>query len=301
MFGDIVLIYSEEKSPSRVGQRAIYHDGLPIATHAALFIGRYTLIHSVRTGVEETVFMDVMQPDTKYRILRYVPLHNFLVQDNFANLGRFQDAFIALAGNQYNLRITRKRHQRVFCSELIGELFEACDFAVFGKSHKLLPTKIDRIARGDKVHWMDVTKRQNKKLKSLPVYKLFHDERIHPNASAALTEAKIHVLKERLRHHAAMGSAKAVAALRHFGTSDPQDYADLFAGHKLEPLTPEEREQRIRPDDREFWLRALVILMTADQPVNYFLAPLRLPALRHIRKPSWLVGASEDHDSDSEV
>ncbi|UPK16793.1 hypothetical protein [Bradyrhizobium sp. 131] len=274
MFGDIVLIYGDEKSASRVAQRALYQDGLPIVTHAAMFIGKYTLFHSVRTGVEETVFMEVMHPNAKYRILRFAPLHDFLVRDQFANLGLFQEAFLALAGDQYNLRITRKGHQRVFCSELIGEIFLACGFRTLGSSHKLLPTKIDRIARRDPINWVDVTAEQNEKLKSLAAYKLFHDSGIHPGASAGLMKAKRHMLRERLKHNAAMGNVKEVAGAKHFGTVKPREYGEMLAGYKLEPLSPEEKKQRIRPDDIEFWFRAHVILMTADQAVFYFMDPL---------------------------
>ncbi|WP_407120951.1 hypothetical protein [Bradyrhizobium sp. STM 3561] len=214
--------------------------------------------------------MEVMHPKASYRILRFAPLHAFLVQDDFANLGLFQNAFVALAGDQYNLRITRKRHQRVFCSELIGEIFSACGFTTLGSSHKLLPTEIDRIARRDPINWLDITAEQNEKLKSLTAYKLFHDSRIHPGASAGLIKAKRHVLRERLKHNAAMGNAKLVAGLKHFGTTNARDYSDPFAGYNLVPLTPEERKRRIRPDGIEFWFRAQVMLMTADQPVNYF-------------------------------
>jgi len=147
MFGDLILFYGDHKtSANRLGQRLVFIDNRPIVTHTAMFSGKYSVIHSIRSGVEETLYFELMEPEASYRILRYKPFHRFLLADT-ANLAEFWFKIISFCGNQYNWSVgLSKRHHRHFCSELIAEIYREMGFELTKSAHRLLPTKIDRMA-----------------------------------------------------------------------------------------------------------------------------------------------------------
>src|SRR5271169_2865016 len=98
MIGDIILFYNNKKSSlNTMAQRRFFDDDYPIVSHVALFTGLYTVIHSIARGVEETLFVELFDPNLDIRIVRYMPLFEFLSKDD-ANFGAFWFSAIEVTG-----------------------------------------------------------------------------------------------------------------------------------------------------------------------------------------------------------
>src|SRR5271169_1238643 len=101
--------------------------------------------------------MELLPPGLDVRILRYKPLQHLLLTDD-AQYGIFWGATLQATGNRYNWLITRaEQKHKLFCSELVANVFKYMGFDIFDVPYKLLPTKIDRISRENCVDWDDVT------------------------------------------------------------------------------------------------------------------------------------------------
>ena len=136
----------------------------------------------------------------------------------------------------------------------------------------------------DPENWVDVTDEQKERLLGLRYYRVFHNEKSNPVALAALAEAKTYVLAQRLKFNAANKNNKLIASLRHFGSNNPFDYADMFANIEEPTLATIDAEVRKSEaawnQDQNFLYRAFVRLLARDQAIYYFLAELELPRPR---------------------
>ena len=273
MLGDVILFYDRKGNAMNIaGQRVFHRDRLPIATHAALFCGNYTITHALPDGIEETLFFEVMEPDANYRVVRYEPLQTLLEQDT-AKRGSFQLAVVQCTANQYNYGFKWKgRKHKHFCSELVAVVFKEMGFDLPGDPHKVLPTDIDRISRKGG-GWRDVTDEVREELTSLNCYGMYYDFVDAPKGHA---EAKRYLLEHRLVFHGAvLNEEKRKTAKKVFGMTESRDY---FSSGRLWTELKDIQNHAAKMD-RIFgvFFRAFAEMMVRDQGIYYFFKDLELP------------------------
>lgn len=211
MIGDIVLFYDDEKfSANKTAQQILHRDGLPIATHVAIFSGDYCLIHALTGGVEETAFVELLDNEREFRIVRYNPLRKYL-EDDPVNFGHYWMALTEFTGNRYNwlFKFGTPRYKQ-FCSQLVADTLLKLGFEEFHLPHKVTPTAIDRASRRDTENWSDVTDEVAAKLRATKFYTWYHADKAHQFAAAGLKEAKRFIYEQRIGFHYALGHDKPI-------------------------------------------------------------------------------------------
>ena len=272
MIGDILFLYDDSKvsSPNALAQRALFRDGLPIVTHVALFCGNYTLLHSMPSGVEETLVFELIAPGRECRILRLMPVHDLLKKDE--HLGQFWCDLTHVVCDSYNWRFNRRAQKdKYFCSELIARFFETMGHGIAGPAHKVLPTHWDRIARANPEQWMEMTDEYSDHLCRLNVYRAFNSSVHGEAASRGLAEAKNLFARHRLIFQSWVPEfTKVEAVKKHFGTVARDEFFDsnlLWLNN-----TYIEELQNGMPEDVGRWFRAFVHIFRSDEITNRFVS-----------------------------